>query len=137
MQVGDVVVAKSCVPRRFLNIKPGTFWKVVGIRGGNDRITVGDGAKESIKTHSRYFHVLDDYTQDTMLALEGTDMAYRMDAIQSFRPELKNQRTPNGHVKVTVNGSPVYVSKEVAGALASRNPDKLVQKKLAMQLGGI
>ncbi len=139
VKVGDVLVARTDVPRRFRNVKAGTFWKVVEVRDTyGDRITVGDGDRPSVRTHARYFHVLDGQVRQTVVDnMEGTDLGYRMEAIEGFRSELKNVPVPCGTVKVTVNGVTSYVEKTIAKALASSNPSKLAQKKLAAAAGGI
>ena len=142
MQVGDVVVVTKRAPARFKNLKPGSLWKVVALRGLTPQgITVGDAQHQSIKTDPGYFLVLDNFTKDQIRNTgnyTGSNLSVRLDAIEAFKPELKsNNQTFTGYVRVKVNGVRAYFARNVADALSARYSDKLVQAKLIRKLGGL
>lgn len=134
-KVGQILVVRTDAPARFSNLKAGSLWKVVEVRNAfNGAITVGDDAHPRIRTEARYFTAIDGLTFSQLQGLEGTDIAYRLDAIDAFGPKSVFDG-PEGFYSLTVNGDKAYVSNQVARALARKNPGKVVQRKLAQIAG--
>lgn len=132
MQVGDIVVVKNdgSVPYHFQNVTAGTLFKVLKLCG-LEKITVGDQYHARIRTRTKYFEVVDAESQSSILLFEGTDLCYRMKAILRFHPELQNDALPCGRCSIKANGLTAVLPAQLTGPLSARNPEKLLQRKLA------
>ncbi len=132
MQVGDIVVVKNdgLVPYHFQNVTAGALFKVLKLRGLG-KITVGDQYHARIRTREKYFAVVDRESQSAILQFEGTDLCYRMGAIQRFHPELQNGADPCGRCSIKANDQTAFIPSNLTGPLSARNPEKLLQRKLA------
>lgn len=133
MQVGDVLVVRNDAPGRFLNIKPGALFKVVRVRDAyNGKIVVGDRYHAAINTRGKYFYTLRESDRAHIRNTGNTDLAVRLRAIETWGPPVPKDAST---VTTTVNETTISLPVELARALAVKNGDRLVQKRLRKALG--
>jgi hypothetical protein len=136
LRVGDVVVVKAVgIPNRFRTIKPGSLFKVTGVRNGSGtKIVVGDQANpRGINTRAEFFYLLTARDRDSIKSTGNTDLAVRVKAIEDFGPA--SAPDPD-MVRVNVNGAFASLAPDKASALSKKNSNRLFQRKLARALSG-